>query len=251
MIFNSSRRIITGIDIGTHHVKVVVAEHDSHSSRGFPTILGTGSAQSKGLRHGYIINTGEVTRSLRTAVAQAQKAAKVPIKKAYLSVGGVGLDEMRSVGETIISRADLEISDTDIERAITNSEEKVTQKLLNRKVIHVIPLSYRIDGTEVLGRPQSMKGTRLEVETLFVTALEQQLHDLISVVENSGIAVVDVMASPVAASFVTLTKAQKIAGCVLANIGAETISTVIFENGIPISLKVFPTGSTDITNDIA
>ncbi len=40
-------------------------------------------------------------------------------------------------------------------------------------------------------------------------------------------------------------------GCVLANIGAETVSIVVFENNIPISLEVFPIGSTDITNDIA
>jgi cell division protein FtsA len=41
------------------------------------------------------------------------------------------------------------------------------------------------------------------------------------------------------------------AGCVLANIGAETISIAVFENNTPVSLEVFPIGSTDITNDIA
>jgi cell division protein FtsA len=50
---------------------------------------------------------------------------------------------------------------------------------------------------------------------------------------------------------VALTKSQKMAGCVLANIGAETISIVVYENAIPISLEVFPVGSTNITNDIA
>jgi cell division protein FtsA len=50
---------------------------------------------------------------------------------------------------------------------------------------------------------------------------------------------------------VTLNKTQKIAGCILANIGAETVSIAVFENNIPSSLEVFPIGSTDITNDIA
>jgi cell division protein FtsA len=59
------------------------------------------------------------------------------------------------------------------------------------------------------------------------------------------------MAAPIAAGFVTLTKSQKVAGCVLANIGAETVSIAVFENNIPTSLEVFPIGSTDITNDIA
>jgi cell division ATPase FtsA len=38
---------------------------------------------------------------------------------------------------------------------------------------------------------------------------------------------------------------------VLANIGAETVSIAVFENNIPVSLEIFPIGSTDITNDIA
>src|SRR3989338_1099901 len=41
------------------------------------------------------------------------------------------------------------------------------------------------------------------------------------------------------------------AGCVLANIGAETVSTAVFEDDTLVSLHVFPIGSTDITNDIA
>jgi cell division protein FtsA len=37
----------------------------------------------------------------------------------------------------------------------------------------------------------------------------------------------------------------------LANIGAETVSIVVFDNGIPVSVKVFKIGSMDITKDIA
>ena len=108
-----------------------------------------------------------------------------------------------------------------------------------------------IDGKEILGRPYGMKGIKFEAEVLFVTCFEQHYNDLIEAVEDAGIQVLDVLAAPLAASVVTLTKAQKIAGCVLTNIGAETVSIVVFENDIPISLKVFPIGSGSITNDIA
>jgi hypothetical protein len=70
-------------------------------------------------------------------------------------------------------------------------------------------------------------------------------------VEEVGITVEDVMASPIALSFVTLSKSQKIAGCVLANIGSETTSISVFENNTPVSMEVFPIGGSDITNDIA
>lgn len=247
-----SEHIITGIDVGTYQVKVaIVRVPKSRDERILPQIIGTGFAESRGLRNGYIINEADVVRSIRSAVAQAEKAAGVSVKKAYLSIGSIGLDEMVATGEIITSRADSEITNIDIEKAQADSEERIADHIPNRKVIHAIPLRYRIDGEEVLGKPQGMKETKLEVDTLFITTFEQHLNDLIGAVERTGVYVEDVMASPLAASFVILSKTQRRAGCIMANIGAETVSVVVFEDLTPISLKVFPIGANDITNDIA
>jgi cell division protein FtsA len=243
---------VTGIDVGTYHVKVVIAhEPAKHDGKTLPQIIGTGYAESRGLRNGYIINENDVVRSVRNAVAQAEKASGVKVKSAYISMGGIGLDEIHSHGEAITSRADSMISQADIDHAMQASEDSIADKIPNRKVIHAIPLSFTVDGEKVHGRPHGLKGTKLEVESLFITAFEQHLNDLVSAIESIGITVQDVMASPLAGSLVMLSKAQKRAGCVLANIGAETVSIVVFENSTPISLKVFPIGSNDITNDIA
>ncbi len=245
-------RIITGIDVGTYHIKVVVVKVPGEKdTRILPQIIGTGYAESRGLRNGYIVNGPDVTRAIRTAVGQAEKASGLEIKKAYVSIGGVGIDEVTSKGEVITSRADSEITSIDIDKATVDSEERIIEHIPNRKVLHAIPLSYAIDGVPVLGRPNGMRGTKLEVQTLFITTIEQHLNELVNSIESAGIGVEDIMASPIAASFVMLTKAQKRAGCVLANIGAETVSIAVFENGTPISVKVFPIGSNDVTNDIA
>jgi len=243
---------VTGIDVGTYQVKVViVSDSGKDNSNGVPQIIGTGYAESRGLRNGYIINEGDVVRSVRNAVAQAEKASGIKVKRAYISMGGIGLDEIYAHGEAITARADSMISQADIEKAIEASQISIMEKIPNRKILHEIPLQFTIDGERVFGRPHELKGTKLEVDTLFVTAFEQHLNDLVATIESIGIKVDDVMASPLAGSLVMLTKAQKKAGCVLANIGAETVSIVVFENNIPISLKVFPVGSNDITNDIA
>ncbi|TSC61149.1 MAG: Cell division protein ftsA [Parcubacteria group bacterium Gr01-1014_48] len=247
-----SRNIVTGIDIGTHRVKVVIAERSSEKNRGIPHIIGRGLAESKGLRHGYIINTHEAVRSIRAALAAAERKAEVQVKRAYVSIGGISLESAIATGSTSISRGDSEITEADAAQVAQNCEQAIPQHTsINRKVIHAIPLQYKIDGKPVIGRPVGMKGVKLEAKTLFVTALEQHLNDMIQAIEESGIEVLDVMAAPLAASLVTLTRPQKIAGVVLANIGAETVSIVVFENNIPISLQVFPLGSTDITNDLA
>ena len=248
-----ARNIITGIDIGTYQVKVVVTELLKEDGKSIPRILGTGIAESKGLRHGYIINTEDVTESVSLAASQAEKSSGISIRRAYISVGGVGLSGVISVGQTVISRADLEITELDITKVADACEAEIPPALIqNRRILHAIPVSYKIDGRVNLGnRPLGMRGSKLEAKMLFVTCLEPHLADLMYAVDRAGIEVIDVLASPIAASVVTLTKAQKIAGCVLANIGAETVSIVVYENNIPISLEVFPIGSTDITHDIA
>lgn len=247
-----AERIVTGIDVGTYHVKVAVARAPRREeSKNLPQIIGTGYAESRGLRNGYIINENDVIRSVRNAVAQAEKASGTHIKHAYISMGGIGLDEIHSHGEVITSRADSEITDTDIEKAMQVSEERVQEQIPNRKILHAIPITYTIDGEKVLGRPQGMRGTKLEVEALFITTLEQHLNDLVAAIESTGVIVDDIMASPLAGSLVMLSKAQKRAGCVLANIGSETVSIAVFEDNTPVSLKVFPIGSNDVTNDIA
>jgi len=247
-----AEKIATGIDIGTYHVKVVVARSVQKIDQGsVPQIIATGHAESRGLRNGYIVNESDVVKSVRNAVAQAEKTLGFSIKNAYVSMGGIGLDEIHGEGEVITSRADSEITQTDLDKAIQDSEERILDHIPNRRILHAIPLSYTVDKQPVLGRPHGLKGTRLEIKTLFATTFEQHLNDLVATIEQAGIAVNDVMASPLAGSLVMLTKAQKRAGCVLANIGAETVSIIIFENNVPISLKVFPIGSNDITNDIA
>jgi cell division protein FtsA len=246
------QKIVTGIDVGSYQVRVVIAERPS-SPREAPKILGTGYAESRGLKHGYIVSVDEVSRSIAAAVSQASRAAKVKVKRAYLGLGGIGLEEIFSRADTVVERGDSEVTPRDIPRALKASEATLSPTAtLNRRIIHSIPLRYYVDGIKVLSKsPIGMKGMRLSIESLFITCLERHVHDLVEAVERAGIEVEDVAASPLAASFVALNKMQKRVGCVLANIGSETLSIIVFEDDIPISLKVFPVGAADITNDLA
>ncbi|MDR3548842.1 MAG: cell division protein FtsA [Candidatus Pacebacteria bacterium] len=246
-----ARRIATGIDIGTHQTKIVVAEEVSTQEGSMIRIIGTGLAETRGLRHGYVVDAADAAASVRAAKAQAESIVNFPIKSAFLAVGGISLDEVRATGDTVISRADQEITDLDLDKVLEVARESAKPNFTNRAVLHEIPMEFRVDGTKTLGAPLGMKGTRLEADYLFITCLSQHAEGLASVVEAADIEVVDQMASPLAGSYVTLTKDQKIKGCVLANIGAETISIVVYDEGIPISLKVFPGGSTNITDDLA
>ena len=245
-------KVAIGIDIGTYQVKAVVTENTG-SPNSLPKIIGAGFAESKGLRHGYIINQTDAVKSIRKAVRQAEKASGVRIERVYISIGGIGLSSHVSEGSVMISRADNEITELDVEKVSKDSQENIPKGVTqNRQIIHSIPIKYRVDGKPILGKdPVGMKGVKIEVEMLYVTCLAHHLQEIIQSVENAGIEIIDVMAAPLAAGLVTLSKTEKIAGCVLANIGSETVSIAVYEDDIPISLEVFPIGSNDVTNDIA
>ncbi len=241
------RKITVGIDIGTHTTRVVVSEHTKESS--LPIIIGTGLAESKGMRHGYIVNSNEILKSIKRALYEAEKASGVKIKQVVASIGGISLKSDITSGSAIISKADSEVTALDVDKAIKESEQALT--LANRRIIYSNTLSCKLDGKDVLGRPEGMKGIKLETRVLYVTALEQHLDDFEAVLLEAGVEVIDILPSPVAASAIALTERQRTVGVALVNIGAETVSLAVYENSALIGLHVFSIGSTDITNDIA
>lgn len=241
-----TRKITIGIDVGTYSTKVVVSE----STSGTPVVLGTGVAESDGLRRGYIINFEEAVKSIKKAVNLAEQSSRTKIKRAYISLGGISLESVLGNGSAVISRADGEVTELDVRKAMEESEKSLGE-LKNKKILHTVPVRFKLDGEEVMARPVGLRGLRLEVKTLFITCLSQHFEDLIEAVEEAGVEVADVVASPIAASLVALSKRQRNVGCVLVNIGAETVSLVVYENDLPISLDIFPIGSSDITNDMA
>jgi len=214
-----------------------------------PKIIGMGENTTLGLRHGYVVNASLAYTSIKNAITLAEKSSGIKIKRCFVSLGGTTLRGETSLGGTIISKADGEVTTLDINKALQDCEDNVN--LDNKKVIHMYPLSFKLDGKEVLGRLEGMRGTKLEIKALFVTYSIQHLEDLLGVIAEAGVETIDVIASPIALSNIVLSEKQKIVGVALVDIGDQTTSLSVFENGLLMSIYTFSIGSGDITNDIA
>ncbi len=214
-----------------------------------PKIIGVGESETVGVRRGYVVDPAPLLVSIKSAVGIAEKSSGIKIKRAFLAVGGISLRGELSSGSTIISKADGEVTNLDINKALQDCEDNLN--LNNKKVIQIFPLSHRLDGKEVLGRPEGMCGTKLEVKALFITYSLQHLEDLVAVLAEAGVETIDVIASPIAMAQIALSEKQKIAGVGLVDIGSQKTSLTVFENGLPLSIHTFSIGSSDITNDIA
>lgn len=215
-----------------------------------PRVLAAITQTSHGLKNGYITNSEEVAQCIRRAKNEAESVVGTRIKSAHLAIGTLTLSSTTLVGTVAIGKADGEITDGDIARAHREAENKI-EGLANIRVIQHVPLEYSVDENIVPGRPQGMKGKRLEAKVLFIHALEQHIEDLIKTVESAGISVDDVVAAPLAAGIILLTKRQCNAGSMLIDIGADTITMSVYENSLPILIHTFDVGSHTITNAIA
>lgn len=214
-----------------------------------PKVIGVGEYPTLGIRHGYVVSVDEAVESVKQAVNMAEKNAGIKIKRAFIALNGVTLRGDASIGGAIISKADGEVTNLDTNKALEECENNLN--LGNRKVIQVSPIAFKLDGKEVLGRPEGMHGNKLEVRALITTCSNQHVEDLIAVITEAGITPADIVIGPISASNLVLNKKQKIVGCALVNIGSETTSIATFENENIIGLHTFSIGSSDITNDIA
>lgn len=244
------RNIVTGLDIGTAAIRVVVVEWKRGSNT--PQVLAMVKKNSRGIRRGYVVHADEAAECISEALREAEKATKLRLKQAFIGLSGVTLGSRVVDGSTAVARGDMEIGDLDIERAM-DAAQALIPDIANNEVIHRFPISFKLDGRKVAGRPEGMKGNKLEVRAMFITYGHQHLKELTQVLESVGLRVAteDYVASPLAAAFPLLSKVQKTAGVVLANIGSQTTSISVFEESVPVSMQVFPLGSTDITQDIA
>lgn len=241
------KNISVGIDVGSSMTRVVVGEFVKGEKN--PKVIGMGEYPTFGMRHGYVLNESLVIDSIKNAVSLAEKSSGMKIKRAFVSVSGATLRSEVSSGGTIVSKADGEATNLDINKALEDCESNLN--LGNKKIIHMYPISFRLDGREVLGRLDGMRGTKLEAKALFITYSIQHLEDLLGVVAEAGVETIDVIASPVAISNIVLSERQKIVGVALVDIGSETTSLSVFENGSLVSVNTFSIGSSEITNDIA
>ena len=239
---------LVGIDIGTHSIKMVITDV-TYKLR--PQIIHAIEITSHGFRYGYVVDKEKAINSLALLLEKAKKEYPEKITKAYFSIAGIGLSSqyVRTSIENIKETS--EITDHHVYEVIQKSEDLFVAKYPNKKILHIIPVKYRVDERDVLGTPIGMYGTDLEVKVIFITIPEHHYNAFLSVIEKNNIQIIDIIAGPLADVTGSTSYKQQNQGCVLVNIGSDTTSISTFENNIITSLAILSIGSNDITNDIA
>lgn len=240
------REYITGLDIGSGTVRVVVAEQKNGEGL---SILGASEVPVDGVRKGAVVAPDQTMRNIQKAFHDIKKNHGCEVRHAYVSLVDPRMAMFLSRGSVSVSRADGEVTREDVARAL-EAAEAALPRLGNREIVHQFPLYFNIDSDMHIRDAVGLVGIKLEVETLFIAGFSSHLKNLLKAVESAGITADDIIAAPYAASFHALTRRQKEIGSLLLDIGAQVSTLAVFEEGALLSLEVLPVGSGHVTQDI-
>ena len=240
-------RLIVGLDVGVSSIRVLVVSQ--HLGDGKIKFLGFGRSQADGITKHGIHNVDQLSVSIKTAIAQAEKSCSERIDSVYFNIGSARFRAIPSRGLVSVSRADKRISEEDIKRVLQAA--RAVNLPANNEILGVQAKEFIIDGQEGTQEPLEMKGTQLEARVLLLTVFSPHLSKLKKAVENAGVEIEEIIATPLACSQAVLTEHQKQRGVAMIDIGAGLTKVSVFQNGCLVHAAIFALGSSRITDDIS
>lgn len=237
--------IIVGLDIGTTKVCAVVAGTDEN---GNVNILGVGRAPSDGMMRGVVTHIDRTIRSISVAVEEARSQSGVDIKSVIVGIAGDHIQSFQSRGVIGISGPDHEVTQADIDRLIEDTKRVALPA--DRKIIHVIPQEFIIDGQDGVYDPLGISGVRMEANVHIITGLVSAAQNIYKCVQRAGLEVADMVLEPLASSYAVLDDEEKEVGIALLDVGGGTTDLAVFEERTIRHTAVIGIAGRKVTDDI-
>jgi len=237
---------IASIDVGTTKVCTTIADiNDGGAMR----VVGVGVARSVGLHKGLVVNINDARESIRESVWKAEQSSNYKLESAYVGVTGRHVTSLNNRGVVAITRNDRVVRSDDLRRVLASAQSVKIPS--DRRLLHVIPRSYAVDGQPGVKNPVGMHGFRLDVETHVITAAVTSIQNLVKCIRSIGIDIEDLILEPLASSEAVLTEDEKQVGVILADIGGGTTDVAVFKEGSIWHTSILPVAGYQITRDVS
>lgn len=239
-----SKRIVTGLDIGTTKVVAIVARVASAHG---PEVIGMGTARSAGLWKAEIVDMAATVDAVNEAVREAERSAGVPVPRAFVGVTGAHVTCEASSGATAVGGHG--IGQEDVGRVHEAASNLYVP--LNREVLHVEPTEYVVDGQRGIRKPVGMAGRRMEAMVRVVTGAESAISNTIACCQRAGVDVTDVVFSGLASARSVLRASERRSGVAVVDVGGGCTDLCIYRSDALVHAAALPVGGNHFTNDIA
>lgn len=238
------REIIASIDVGSHLIKLIVAEILNNKMN----ILCALEEESRGVKNGMIVEPVEVEYALKRLLNQAEEKLNTPITKAIVNV---------PESETIFKIGEASLTITEEDKEVTGEYiQKVLQMSVKGNVdegfdlVTVIPIMFKVDDRKTK-IPKGMKGNSLSVKSVVISSPKKDICLIAKSLEKCGVEVSDIMIPSIGTFYAHKTEDMETNTGAVIDIGYDTTKVAIINKGIIINNLVMDTGTKNIDNDIS
>ncbi len=229
------------LDIGTSKICCLIASRTTP-----PRLLGLGHQRARGIKAGIVVDMAEAEQSIRAAIAQAERQARITLASVHVSISGGQLRSSHFAASAPI--ADNVVKDADIERLTDGARHYAERD--GRSLIHLNNIAYRLDASSNLRDPRGMTGRTLTGDMHAVTADDSTVRNLRLLVERCYLDPENFVPSGLASARGVATADELRTGVVVIDIGAGTTSIAVIADGQDLFVDSVPIGGNHLTFDI-
>ena len=246
--------LVAALDIGSSKIACMIARMKpcppSDALRGRShaiELIGYSQIQSSGVKAGAVVDLNACELAVRQAVGLAERMANVRVESVILS-----LSAGRLHGQLIEAAADIRggsVTQSDVTRITSTGMHHATPD--GRSALHVLPVSYSLDGVKGIRDPRGMVARQFGVDMNVVTAEETAARNLMLVVQRCHLDIEAMAASPYVAGLSVLTDDDTDIGSAVVDLGAGTTTIATYSGGRFVHASGFALGGQHITMDLA
>jgi cell division protein FtsA len=235
------------IDVGTTKIATMVAKV---STTGTVEVVALGHSTSGGMRKGMVVNPAELTDSIRRSVDEARAMLGSDLPPVHVGITGGHLTCINAASNLARQRKGgvRTFSQGDVDRLLNSTVQQSDER---RRIVHVVPRTYQVDGLRGVRNPIGMNGEKLSVESHVVVGDAATMDNLERVVRAAGVKVQGMVIEHLASAEAVLTSDEREAGVVLVDIGGGTADIAIYRGGTAWYTAAIPVAGQHFTNDIA
>ena len=239
-------RLLGGIDIGTTKVCTIIGSSDSE---GKITVLGLGSAPSRGVRRGMVNNIRDTVEAVKQSYEQAFGLARVNPKEILVGIAGDHISGIDVDGFSEVRNPTTGIEERDCRRVRKRAMEGFLPN--DVEILHTFIKEYVVNDRGGITNPAGLFGHQLGVKMHLVTSSIEAANNIFRCMRNAGMRTSSVVLQSVASSLAVLSDKERQMGVVLLDIGGGTTDIAIFQNETLQHVSEIAMGGDIITQDIS
>jgi cell division protein FtsA len=243
-VTHAKPQLAVGLDAGSSRTRCVVCALEGDTIR----YLGHGLAAAQGWTKGRATDLVALSESIRAAVADAERGARVSVDAITVGMGGSDVSGAQSRGLYEFGRP-REIDQDDLIYAVELASEVRLER--GRMLMHVLPQDFTLDGRAGFRKPHRGVCSRLEANVHIITGSIHQHQALVAASHLAHLAVEETVFEPMAAAYACVRAEERSRGVAVIDLGIDSTGLVVYDGEKLVLAANIPVTSDHLTRDVA